>query len=988
MKSNLSARIILLLPLCLLFITYLAFSADTGSLRIHVLDLEGSPIPGVEVTISSPDMMGTKSLISDEKGQALFVRLFPAVYEVKTKLEGFQTVISQNIGVRLNEETNVHVIMKMIPLEESMTITAKYPPVDTRNVTVSEHITHDVVESLPISRDFVGYIQLAAGVDMVPNSGGRDTPNDPAGKGGLNYYARNGVPGNRDNIYLLDGVNITGLASQASIMRFNNEVIQEQLVMTSGIPAEYGGGKSVVTDIITKSGGNRFSGSANIYAQRKNFSWPYKGIAAKQTSLQGYKDNKYDTAFTFGGPIIKDKLRFFLSGQYRNDGDKFNLSQSASSTLEKVTYMEKRYNGFGKTTFNLSPNDSFSVSYFLDYYDIDGNRSKNTILSREPLTERHFMAYNVYYQRIFSNKIIVDGRYGHYENRDQTKPLYPEAGVFDDIQIIPGTRYPIEQMHYGTLATLSNNKNTRDQFSASLEWYQGDMRIKAGVMYTNEVDLDNNYMLNGEQRYSLDPNLYGYTLRQLMQKNVWAYSEFAYNLLPYMNSHWDATADYYDTNHNGVLTQQELELATFTEMNEHGLNFSRFEQLRTGANRVRAKRWAGFLMDDWGISKCITLNAGLRFENHNYLDSQGSEILQTKTIILPRIGIAWDVGGRGNQKFTFFYGHYSDPMDFASIHFAGNISGEVHSRQLWLANGWYTYRVYGSSENRDAVFVPNLKDPVSREFSLTHEIYLGRGFLLRSQAYLRQDRNIVEDMDIAVYTDTIVGDPIWGDLALSWDDFGYPASGPPEGANFFLANLPGAKRNFFGLDFEFSKHFANGSMAVLQYSFKDSRGNTTSDKDALYQGDMVELDPRNPWMWGRMPGVIPHRIKIYGNYRTPFGVHIGAVFNWNSGYIFTESYRRSDCYINWPLNDEWTEFAQTGAQIGPSWYQLDLKLRYIFKFARRRPTNLELFLDVYNLTDNQNGWTVGPAHNTSWPYGEVNRVLNPRRLYLGTRFRF
>jgi hypothetical protein len=984
-SSNLSARIILV-PLCLLFIASLVFSADTGSLRVRVSDLEGTPIPGVEVTISSPNMMSTKSLKSDEKGQVLFVRLFPAVYEVKTKLEGFQTVISQNVRVGLDEETTVRVKMKMVPLEESMTVTAEYPPVDTRNVTVADHITHDIVEELPVSRDFVGYIQLAAGVDMVPNSEGRDTPDDPAGKGGLNYYAREGRPGNRDNVYLLDGVNITGMATQRSIMRFNNEVIQEQLVMTSGIPAEYGGGKSVVTNIITKSGGNRFSGSANIYVQRKNFSWPYKGIAAKQTSLQAYKDNKYDTAFTLGGPIMEDKLWFFLSGQYRIDGDKFNLSQSASSTQELVTYSQKRYNGFGKTSFNLSPKDTISISYFLDYFNIHGSRSKNTILSRQPLSEHHFMAYNAYYQRVFSKNTIVDFRYGHYEYRNANKPLYPEAGVFDDIQIVPGTHYSIEELHYGTLASERADKNTRDQFSASLEWYKGDMRIKAGVMYINENDLDDSFMPFGEQRYSLAPDLSGWSLYDLMRNSVWPQSEFLYNLLPYMNSNWDATADYYDTNGDGVLSRSELRSATFTEMNENGVNFWRWEEIQSGANKVKAKRWIGYLQDDWKISKFFTLSAGLRLENHNYRDSEGGEILNTKAIFLPRIGIAWDIGARGNQKLTFFYGHYSDPMDFNSIHFAGNISGAIQAKQLWLADDWYTYRIYGSSEHRDAVFVPNMKDPVSKEFSLTHEIYLGSGLMLRSQAYIRQDRNIVEDMDVAVYTDTIVGDPIWGDLALSWEDFGYPASGPPEGANFFMANLPAAKRNFYGLDFQFSKRFAKGGRVVFQYSYKSARGNTTSDKDALYQGDMVELDPRNDWMWGSIPGTIPHRIKIYGNFRLPFGITVGGSFNWNSGFVFTESYRRKDTYINWPLNDEWTEFTQTGAEIGPSWCQLNLKIRYMIRFARR--TRFEVFLDIYNLLDNQNGWTVQYAHNVSWPYGEVNRVLNPRRLYLGTRFRF
>ena len=111
-------------------------------------------------------------------------------------------------------------------------------------------MTHETVESLPIARDFVGYLQLAAGVNIVPNSQGRDTPEDPAGKGGLNYRDRGlqgigGKRGSRDNLYFLDGMNITGLASQTALTTFNNEVIQEQALMTSGVPAEYGGGTAV-----------------------------------------------------------------------------------------------------------------------------------------------------------------------------------------------------------------------------------------------------------------------------------------------------------------------------------------------------------------------------------------------------------------------------------------------------------------------------------------------------------------------------------------------------------------------------------------------------------------------------------------------------------------------------------------------------------------------------------------------------------------------
>lgn len=986
MKKGLLKRITIASALVLI-VAYSILSAPRGTLRVYVYDTEGDPLPGAMITISSLDVMGTKSLVTDENGEVLFISLFPAVYEVKSTLEGFQEVISKNIRIHMDKETTIRVELKMAPLEESITVTAEYPIVDTKKTAVADHVSHDFVESLPVSRDFVGYLQLVSGINMVPNSQGRDTGQDPASKGGNNYNARNAVLGTRDNLYLLDGINITGLQSQRAGMTFNNEVIQEQQAMTSGVPAEYGGGKGVVANVVTKSGGNRLSGSVNFYLQRKSFWSDYKGLAKEDERLQAYKDNKYDTAATLGGPIMKDKLWFFLSGQHRNDSDTFRLSESASSIREEVDYAEERYNFFGKLTFKLTPSDSFTFTYFLDSYDVKGSRSKNTVKTRQPLRENHYMAYSGYYQRVLSENLIVDFRYGHYEIKDNTLPRYPDAGVYDTLLFIPGTYPPIEQYTFGSSQSEGYGKNTRDQFSASLEYYLGNMRLKAGLMFTNEYDKDDRAIVNGEQRNSLDPNLSGWTLMDLTNALVWPYGEFKNRLLPYMNSHWDETAEYYDLNSDGVVSEAELGQATFTDMNEHGLNFWRWAQIQRGENKVRAIHWTGFLMDDWRISDYFTLNAGVRIENHNYKDSTGGKILHMKTIFLPRIGLAWDIGGRGNQKLTLFYGHYSDTVAFNLIHFAGNISGFVRHKQLWLANKWYTYRVYGSAEERDAVWAPNTKDNFAREFSLTHEIDLGKGLLIRSQAYYRQDRNLIEDIDIAAYIESAVGDPNWGHLALSWEDFGYPASGPPLGANFFVANLIGGKRNIYGFDFEISKRFVDGSFIIGQYSFKDARGNSVTDKDALYQGDLLELDPRNPWMWGPLPGTIPHKFKLFGTYRTPIGLNIGAMFYWNSGLIFTESYKRKDNWINWPLNDQWTECVKAGQERGPAWYQVDVKLNYFLKFAER--VGLELFLDIYNFTNNQSAYNIESSRNhPEWEYKQENRVLNPRRIYLGARFRF
>ncbi len=139
-------------------------------------------------------------------------------------------------------------------------------------------------------------------------------------------------------------------------------------------------------------------------------------------------------------------------------------------------------------------------------------------------------------------------------------------------------------------------------------------------------------------------------------------------------------------------------------------------------------------------------------------------------------------------------------------------------------------------------------------------------------------------------------------------------------------------------------------------------------------------------MWGRLPGTIPHMLKLYGTYMTPIGLNIGAVIYWQSGIIYTESNLQKDDYVNWNLNPEWTELAKSGQQQGPSWYNIDFKLSYPLKLGN---TRLEFFVDCYNLTDNQAGWFVEPARNSSqWAYQQVTRVLSPRRLYLGARFNF
>jgi hypothetical protein len=999
---------LVLFPVFLILASGLFGQAQKGSLRVSTVDDEGVPMPGVTMVLSSPVMMGTKTAVTDESGEALFINLTPGVYELKSTITGFQEKISQKIEVSLDRQTLLTVELRPKTIEENVTVVAVLPDVDTGKSVIAEHVTHEIVESLPIARDFVGYLQLAAGVNVIPNSQGRDTPEDPAGKGGMNYSDRStqgagfGKRGSRDNMYFLDSMNITGTsgtASQRAGMTFNNEVIQEQELMTSGVPAEYGGGKGVVGNIVTKAGGNRFSGSLNFYALPKTFFLPYSGSvynnAPDPSMLEGYKENKFDTAATLGGPIWRDKLWFFASGQYRGDSSAYNLSQSASATREQVDYTMKRLGLFGKLTFNVTPSDSFVLTYFLDDYKVDGNRDMNLIRSMEQINEFDMGVYSGFYQHVFGDSMIADFRYGHFWWANKADPRFPDAGARDRLWFIAGTYPAIYGWQFGSYQNALDNSSSRDQLSGNFEWYVGSQRIKLGLMYADEYDTQNVSYPFGEDIRSLDPNLSGWSLGHLVANGIFTRSEsiLVQNAL---NNNWGSTSDFLDTNGDRSISLDEVYAATFSTANQYGLNFWRTMDQQVGPNKVRAKRWTGYIMDDWKINDYFTLNAGLRVEDHNYRNSEGGTILHMKPILLPRVGLVWNIGGKGTHKLTAFYGHFSDPMPFDMIHFAGNISGRVRNEQIWLNNDWFSYRVRGSSEVRDCVWTPNTKDGLAREFSLAHEIEVGNRLIFATQVYWRYDRNIIEDYDMNIYTNAdLYGDDEYGNFyrpyVLSYEDFGYPASGPPAGANYFLSNLIGAKRDYFGVDFEVSKRFDNGSMIAAQYSFKDAKGNSQSDGNADLQGDMIEIDPRVPWMWGPTPGTINHKIKLFGTYRTPFGLDIGALFYWASGMRFTESYifmpGTYNIYLNWPQNDLWTEMAKTGQGRTPAYYQIDLKFNYGLRVAQN--VALDLFLDVYNVTNNQAGIEVCYGHNDgSWDYKEATEILLPTRFYAGARVRF
>lgn len=1012
------------------------FGATYGTIGVTVTDTTGAVLPGVTVEATSPVQIGTRSAVTDSSGQAILTGLVPGRYTVKSTLSGFQVSTTQ-ITVEQNTVSPLVVKMNTDAVTESITVTAEAPLVDTTRATISEHVTLQEVEALPVGRDYKAYAQLVSGVNVVPNQGGADTPVDPAGKGGNNYSDRGvergfGKTGSTDNVYYIDGLNVTDMGNGRGTMTFNNEVILEQEIVTSGVPAEFAGGKGFVGNVVTKSGGNEFSGSLNYYMQTTDM---YEDFKTDRTFLHSAKEEKNDYAFTLGGPIVRDRAWFFASSQIRKNTDQVAVDSSASATPLNTEWLNDRQNYFGKLTLKATENTTVIGQFFSDPREqgADVNRNVSTVPGRYIGIEDTPRTITGSIQHLFGSSMVVEGRYGSFKEEYNQFPLNPGLGQQNTLRVAAvGTGTPcagntsdprcVQLLNYqrnlGGASTFFDQVQKRDQADLNGSLFfnaAGTHTLKGGYQYTKLQDQTSSRFNGGSTMTSLAPIFAGVTLGELLAYNqttapgiagrygIFSASEYSNARNALRNAPTSSAFAFVDTNKDGVISDAEfaaIRLSSSVNNPGGGINFLRTANQSIGTNNVTARANTAFLQDDWNIGQW-TLNAGVRMEDWKYIASDGSTILDMDPTFSPRLGLTWDIGGMGRQKLTAFYGRYYDPIRTDMVHFAGNITGTVNAEQLFINNEWFSYRLRGSATVRDAGFAPNLKNQTQDELSLTYGINLTPTWAFMAQGFSRKDDNLIEDYDPHVYWElpgyacptsgcTPTSIPAeYRPFLLTPGQHGYPPTGIAGPVNFYLANAIGGERQTNGLDLAIERRFSGNWTTSFQYSWRDATGNITSDANADLVGDAIEYDPRQSYMQGKLQGSIDHMFKVYGMYRLPFNLEVGALAYWNSGAHYTESEiflpGQYDIYLPEPTA---TGFAKRGTETHPSYYNVDAKFRYLVPVRR---FNVDLFLDVYNLTNNQDAIFVTQAHNdpdSRFTYQSDRVLLSPRRYQAGVRLRF
>ncbi len=548
---------------------------------------DGQPLPGVAVTLSSPAMQGQRTVITGRGGSFSFPGLPPGEYLVKATLEGFQPM---EIPVKVTVSQGKTLEIKMYPktIEEEIVVTGSYETVSTDSQG-SETMEQDLIEKLPVQRTPQSAVALSAGTAST-GPGGNTTI-----MGAQSY----------ENLYTLNGVVLNENIRGQPFDMFIEDAIQETTIITSGVSAEYGRFAGGVVNVVTKTGGNEFSGSLRLSLTNDKWSSP-----TPKTTEQIDKTNKVWEG-TLGGYILKDHLWWFLAGRTRSisstDEFYYEVDEGPYTRKDEEDRFELKLTGAITANHRLTfsyidiARDQTNIPFFTpaDWASIDPSRSL-------PLTG---MAFN--YTGVITDNFFIEAQ---YSERDFTF----EGSGGDDRSLEGGT--PVID---GTVGAVFNAP------------------IFCGVCADEERNNTNwlakaSWFLSPEKGGSHDL-VFGYDeFEDIRKADNWQ-SASGWLL-------WTRAPQDYSTG------------APLMEIPTYG-TWIIWGSVLEESKGTSFKTKSFYVNDTWRISNRITLNLGLRYDKNDGKDAGGAKVADDSRVS-PRLGLSWDLKGDGGWIVNATYGRY------------------------------------------------------------------------------------------------------------------------------------------------------------------------------------------------------------------------------------------------------------------------------------------------------------------------------------------
>jgi hypothetical protein len=381
---------------------------QTGSILVRAADEQGGAVPGVAITITSSALVaGSASGVTDEGGAYRFPSLPPGTYTVQIDLQGFQTVVRENIAVLVGQTTPVDMAMKVASVAETITVSGASPVIDTTSANVNVNLSEQLLQGTPGGRDIWALVEYKVPSLLItrPDVGGTS--------GGLQgVYSARGTPSNQNSQYL-NGINVGDPAAIGAAGFYYDFDAFEEIQVSTGAHDITVPTSGVFLNMLTKSGSDQWRG-------RTTFTWLGDATQAQNIDAElgrfGFRpetnavDFVSDINVSAGGPLIAKKLRMF--GSFRDWRVHVNVPAAFSTLVLDKTDITS---GLINATYQMNDNNRITGVYSKQYYKKPHRflNASNLLVEESTSNEDDvFDVGQVLWNSVLSSNLFLDARLG------------------------------------------------------------------------------------------------------------------------------------------------------------------------------------------------------------------------------------------------------------------------------------------------------------------------------------------------------------------------------------------------------------------------------------------------------------------------------------------------------------------------------------------------------------------------------------------------
>ena len=486
MSSSIRKIGLILIAILVLFFTENVFAQTTGKIAGKVTDIKtGVPLPGTNILVENTNL----GAAADQSGDFYIINLSPGVYTIKAQMIGYESVIVKNIRISVNRTAYININMtQTVLIGQEVIVEAEKVTIKKDQTSTIKNISSDKMEILPIE-SMTDVVSMQAGVVDGHFRGGRLT----------------------EVSYLIDGIQVDEtFGGEGRAVDIEPETIEDLEIITGTFNAEYGKAMSGIVNAVTKEGRNKFHGSfsgalGNYFTSHNNI---FMGL--KENEL----DRNQDYKFHLSGPVLKDKLTFFMNYRYQNNKNHLNgirrfiVTDYSDFSADNPTLWYSEYNGdstyiamnrsknrslMGKLTAKFFKNLKVSLLYTLnddEWHGYDHGYKYNPDGMAYSRRKSEMYAFNINYMLsrslFYELKVsYLNNDYGNYVFENPLDSNYVHGAYFTNSG--PGFYTGGQQKDH--VKRIMEDMSTKFDITWQLNKKHS---FKSGLQYTQHI-LDNQY---------------------------------------------------------------------------------------------------------------------------------------------------------------------------------------------------------------------------------------------------------------------------------------------------------------------------------------------------------------------------------------------------------------------------------------------------------------------------------------------------------------